>query len=68
MEKDWRSPLVIIVMAENLEPVFIKAAKSVQKNRVTSNDPRIQLTISKKLDTGTLTSKVCVMRKISRKN
>ena len=58
MEKDWRSPLVIIVMAENREPVFIKTAKSVQKNRVTSNDPRIQKIISKKLDAGTLTSKV----------
>ena len=42
MEKDWMSPLVIIVMAENLEPVFMKTAKSVQKNRVTSFDPRIQ--------------------------
>ena len=58
MEKDWRSPLVIIVMAENREPVFIKTAKSVQKNRVTSSDPRTQRIINKKLDTGTLTSRV----------
>ena len=52
------SPLVIIVMAENHEPVFIKTAKSVQKNLVTLSDPRIQRIIIKKLDTGSPTSKV----------